>query len=159
EWTPRDVDPELASEQALVRGELGLAAQPTTVVVSASGNLDLGQRGLASPDVPVLIATSERGARALAPAIADERLAIARFGASDVDTIALLGTLDGSGARLVLCEGGPHLLGDLLRGRRVDELFLTLAPQLAGLATDRHRLGLVEEMAFGVADAPWASLV
>ena len=35
-------------------------------------------------------------------------------------------------ARLVLCEGGPTLLGQLIEQRAVDELFLTLAGKLAG---------------------------
>lgn len=34
--------------------------------------------------------------------------------------------------RLLLCEGGPSILSALLRERLVDELFLTLAPKLAG---------------------------
>jgi riboflavin biosynthesis pyrimidine reductase len=35
------------------------------------------------------------------------------------------------GLRSVLCEGGPHVLGELLRARLVDELHLVLAPKLA----------------------------
>jgi 5-amino-6-(5-phosphoribosylamino)uracil reductase len=34
--------------------------------------------------------------------------------------------------RLLLCEGGPTLFGALLREGLVDELFVTLAPKLAG---------------------------
>jgi riboflavin biosynthesis pyrimidine reductase len=36
------------------------------------------------------------------------------------------------GIRSVLCEGGPQLLGDLLRAGLVDELHLVVAPKLAG---------------------------
>jgi riboflavin biosynthesis pyrimidine reductase len=36
------------------------------------------------------------------------------------------------GMRSVLCEGGPQLLGDLLRAGLVDELHLVIAPKLAG---------------------------
>ena len=39
------------------------------------------------------------------------------------------------GVRSLLCEGGPTLMGALLHERLVDELFLTLAPQLAGGGT------------------------
>jgi 5-amino-6-(5-phosphoribosylamino)uracil reductase len=39
------------------------------------------------------------------------------------------------GVRTVLCEGGPRLLGALLRADLVDELFLTLAPKLTGGGT------------------------
>ena len=36
------------------------------------------------------------------------------------------------GVRSLLCEGGPTLFGSLLGEGLVDELFLTLAPKLAG---------------------------
>ena len=36
------------------------------------------------------------------------------------------------GVRTVLCEGGPTIFGALLQEDLVDELFLTLAPKLAG---------------------------
>jgi riboflavin biosynthesis pyrimidine reductase len=35
------------------------------------------------------------------------------------------------GVRAVLCEGGPQLLGDLLRAQLVDELHLVIAPKVA----------------------------
>jgi riboflavin biosynthesis pyrimidine reductase len=35
------------------------------------------------------------------------------------------------GVRSILCEGGPALLGDLVRARLVDELHLVIAPKLA----------------------------
>ena len=34
--------------------------------------------------------------------------------------------------RTVLCEGGPHLVYQLLAGDLADEMFLTLSPRLAG---------------------------
>jgi riboflavin biosynthesis pyrimidine reductase len=36
------------------------------------------------------------------------------------------------GVRSILCEGGPALLGDLVRAGLVDELHLVVAPKLAG---------------------------
>jgi 5-amino-6-(5-phosphoribosylamino)uracil reductase len=36
------------------------------------------------------------------------------------------------GVESVLCEGGPHLAWQLLAAGLIDELFLTLAPLLAG---------------------------
>ena len=41
----------------------------------------------------------------------------------------------------------------------VDELFLTLAPQVAGRDSDLHRLSLVEGHAFMPVDALWATLL
>jgi riboflavin biosynthesis pyrimidine reductase len=159
EWTPRDIDPEFGPEQARIRRELGLAAQPTTVVVSASGELDLGQRGLAAMDVPVLVATTAVGAMALGAAAPDERIRVANLGADEVGASSLVTELERAGARLVVSEGGPHLLGGLLRAGVIDELFLTIAPQIAGRAGGRKRLALVEADAFGVVDAPWSTLI
>ena len=39
---------------------------------------------------------------------------------------------DRHGVRSVLCEGGPTLFGALLGEEAVDELFLSLAPRIAG---------------------------
>jgi riboflavin biosynthesis pyrimidine reductase len=61
------------------------------------------------------------------------------------------------GARLALCEGGPHLLAELVADDLVDELFLTIAPQLVG--RDGDRLGLVEGLSLRPADARWQDLV
>jgi riboflavin biosynthesis pyrimidine reductase len=64
--------------------------------------------------------------------------------------------LHGRGFRLVLSEGGPALFGKLLARRMVDEVFLTLAPQLVGRHADSARLGLVEDVV--LAPAPWGRL-
>jgi riboflavin biosynthesis pyrimidine reductase len=67
--------------------------------------------------------------------------------------------LGNRGMQLVLCEGGPTLYGQMLSAGLIDELFLTVAPQVAGRSVDERRLSLVEETAFRVAEAPWAQLV
>jgi riboflavin biosynthesis pyrimidine reductase len=48
------------------------------------------------------------------------------------------------GHELVLTEGGPTVLGGLLREGLLDELFLTLSPILAGRSGAGGRPGLVE---------------
>lgn len=57
--------------------------------------------------------------------------------ATSVDLVAVLDDLYRRGARLVLCEGGPHLFGDLSALDLVDELFVTLSPKLIGPETTR----------------------
>ena len=49
--------------------------------------------------------------------------------------------------------------GQMLRDHLIDELFLTLAPQVAGRSGSTPRLALVEDTAFTVAEAPWSRLV
>jgi len=53
-------------------------------------------------------------------------------GDDTVDLPAALDHLTQLGAGRVLCEGGPSLMGDLVRSGRLDELCLTLSPLLVG---------------------------
>ncbi|HKJ35850.1 MAG TPA: dihydrofolate reductase family protein [Solirubrobacterales bacterium] len=53
-------------------------------------------------------------------------------GGEPADLAALLRTLREDGVRALLCEGGPTLHGSLQAAGLVDELFLTIAPKLAG---------------------------
>jgi riboflavin biosynthesis pyrimidine reductase len=155
-WTADFIHPPSASEFAGLRSELGLRPQPLTAVVTASGSIDVAHPGLADPEVPVLVITTDAGALRLGPVPThiDVHTTGDRVRPPDIrDALAA------AGARVVLCEGGPHLLGQLLDARLVDELFLTLAPQLAGRPPDAPRLSLVEGTGFDVASAPWARLV
>jgi len=163
EWTARHVQPALAGAFAAWRSDLRLAPQPTTIVVTASGNLDATHTGLNSPDVPVIVATTAAGADRLSrlPLSANVRVEAVVEAVGEGSTVparALLEIVRGTGARLALCEGGPHLFGELLRARLVDELFLTVAPQAIGSDAAAHRLGLVEGTAFGEGLGRWAKL-
>ncbi|HEX2766222.1 MAG TPA: dihydrofolate reductase family protein [Candidatus Limnocylindria bacterium] len=157
-WTPAGIHPPSADAFADLRSRLGLAPQPITAVVTARGALDLAHPGLADPEVPVLLLTTDAGAASLAARPIPPHVEVRVLGRV-VTPDGVLGALAERGARLVLCEGGPHLIGQLLEARLVDELFLTVAPQIAGRAPAVPRLGLVEGTAFDVNRAPWAQLV
>jgi riboflavin biosynthesis pyrimidine reductase len=60
------------------------------------------------------------------------------------DPAAGLAELRAEGIRSLLCEGGPHLNGTLFHERLVDELFLTIAPTIAGAG---ESLTIVEGLA------------
>ena len=53
-------------------------------------------------------------------------------GSGDVDLAGALATLRADGADVVLCEGGPNLLGQLVGAGLLDELFVTLSPTVVG---------------------------
>ena len=53
-------------------------------------------------------------------------------GERTVDPAAVLADLHADGARMVLCEGGPSLLGQLAGNGLLDELFVTVSPLLVG---------------------------
>jgi len=156
-WTPGFVHPASAAHFAALRRQLGLRRDPITAVVTGSGALDLRHPGLADPTLEVVAITTDAGAAALRRQAVPGHVEIRGMG-DRVDPNDVLLTLALHGARLVLCEGGPHLFGQLVSAGLVDELFLTVAPQLAGRSAAIPRLSLVEDVAFGVADAPWARL-
>lgn len=54
------------------------------------------------------------------------------LGEDTVDLTAVVARCAGEGMPRVLAEGGPHLFGDLLGAGLVDELALTISPQVVG---------------------------
>ena len=117
------------------RMELGLRERPLACVVSA---------GLAfPPDLP-LLADPDSEVALLTPS--DKELPDAGVATAAAVTYVRPRKQDGSldlGAALrelhdrlqvgtLLCEGGPHLNGELLAAGLVDEIFLSVSPMLAG---------------------------
>ena len=80
----------------------------------------------------VLVATcgSAPGLDAARQALGGEHVLV--HGGDVVDLAAVLAGLRTRGFGHVLCEGGPHLLGDLLAAGLVDELCATVVPRLLG---------------------------
>jgi riboflavin biosynthesis pyrimidine reductase len=80
----------------------------------------------------------------------EKRLIVVESGNGEwADLADLLRSLHGEGVRAVMCEGGPTLHGSLQAAGLVDELFLTIAPKLAGGGAPRileGALGAVEPL-------------
>jgi riboflavin biosynthesis pyrimidine reductase len=152
-WTAEHLQPQLAPAFEDWRRAMGLAPRPTTVIVTGSGDIPIEHPGLTNPELPVVVATSLDGARRLARRGLTDNVSLqvvggedARDGARSLDAAAIVGLVGRLGARVALAEGGPHALGELVRADLVDDLFLTVAPQLVGRA-EPGRLGLVEGVA------------
>jgi riboflavin biosynthesis pyrimidine reductase len=158
-WIAASIHPTSARETSAIRAALGLAAQPTTVLVTGSGDVPVAHPGLNDPSVPVLIATTRHGAARLASeAPLAPHIEVVALDGERIAATAVLDAISQRGGELVLCEGGPHLIADFLSEQLLDELFLTVAPQLAGRADSNGRLALVEGVAFDPDEAPWAGL-
>lgn len=156
-WTAADAHPASADAFAGWRRKLGLSASPTTVIATASGWLEPDHIP-ADPDAPVVVLTTASGAHRLDRIRRADHVEIVRIGHGDSIPVAgLVEFLDVRGFRLVVSEGGPALFAQLLAARVVDEVFLTLAPQLAGRSEASKRLNLVEGVALAPA-APWGRL-
>lgn len=112
------------------------AGRPPTVpiaLVSRKLDLDFGTPLFtdAPPDARTIVITcagSPDEQRAAAARVADVIVA----GDVAVDLAEALAALRDRGLGRVLCEGGPHLLGELASAGILDELCLTVSPVLAG---------------------------
>ncbi len=165
-WTAAHVYKPAATDFAALRAAMGKPEHPRVAFVTASGDVDLGLPAFRGPGQIVLI-TTEAGAarlgklpdrvrvRVIGPASSSEAAGAARPTARAV----LDAIVADSGARMILSEGGPALLGGWLREGLVDELFLTVAPRLAGRSPQERRLALVEAAAFTPDDAPRTRLL
>ena len=119
------------------RRAAGLEPVPLAVTASRSLELPVDAPLFADPDQPVVVLTnSER------PAPAAPGLVVERQAGETLDLSLGMATLrERYGVRALLMEGGPTLLAAMIEARLVDELFLSLAPVLAGDAGEPSILG------------------
>ena len=112
------------------RRAAGQRPAPVLVLVSRGLGLDPDSGLFAGTERTVVVTSgsSDRSARDRLAEVAD--LVVA--GDERVDVAAALDELAGRGLTRVLCEGGPTLLGDVAAAGRLDELCLTVSPQLVG---------------------------
>ncbi len=159
QWTPATVMPGLAAELAAHRRRLtGQDTPPALAVVTSTGLLPEGHPALVRPDAQVLVLTTEAGEARLPRLHSSVRVVPLRTtGGIPIDAI-LNSVRYQLGAATVLCEGGARLFGKLVAAGRVDELFLTLAPHLAGRSKAAVRPGLVTGVAFTPGSTPRLAL-
>lgn len=159
-WTPGRVHPPSAAAYSGWRREMGLTTTtPATVVVSASGDLRPDEFDLSEPDLSVILLSTSAGARRMRSLPRSERVEIVDLGDDGrVSVESIVGFLRDRGFGVVLSEGGPTLFGQLLAAGAVDDLFLTVAPQVAGRSAQAERLSLVEGIGFAPGLAPWGRL-
>ena len=161
-WTAGAIFPELADEYRRLSKALGKREAPLNVIVSGSGEIDLGLPVFASGKVPALIVTTTAGAKRLRTQSVPDTVEICaiRLSASAIPASAILDEVcRASPGKLILVEGGPRLLGDFYAERLVDEQFLTLSPQIAGRDAGDRRLSLVMGKAFAPRDPLWGTLI
>lgn len=160
---PRSIYPDLAEEFYALRRHLGkTTSEPLNVVVTRSGVIDLAEPTFRTKGVPSLIITTEQGrarlthdwgARLEATAV---RSVTSGSSPHPADILRCLWTEFHVGT--VLHEGGPRLFGAFLKAELVDELLLTIAPQVAGRDGSIMRPGLVADIAFAPEEGRWAEL-
>jgi riboflavin biosynthesis pyrimidine reductase len=158
---PEFIYPEARQLYAAFRAAKGKASNPLNVILTASGRIDLKEPTFHTEALKVVIITTEEGKAELerehGGALAG--IAVRSTGesgaASPHSVLKILG--DEFGVRVLLHEGGPTVFGEFLSAGLIDELFLTLAPQVAG-RKDAPRPSFAGESLFLPETAPWFSL-
>ncbi len=112
------------------RRRRGLSEEPLACIVSGRLALEEDIPLLGEPSARVVVLTASAASLPASAAHVDYVRA-ARDGALDLPA-ALAELRERFAVHSLLCEGGPHLACQLLAAGLVDELFLSLAPLLAG---------------------------
>ncbi len=124
----------------------GQRPAPRVAVVSASLALDPTQSVFAEAEEPPLVFTGVRPDQARAEALA-EVAEVVPAKAPELALPTVLADLAERGARVVLCEGGPSLNGQMVAAGLVDEWCTTLAPVIVAGRSSRPAHGTDGETA------------
>ena len=128
----------VGSEERRARREAdGLAGDPPAVLLTRGLDLPWDAGLFAAPEQPVLIYTAQHADGEVPETAAP--VEVVRL--AEPTPAAMLADLRARGIAALLSEGGPTLNSALLADRLVDELFLTIAPQITG---ERDAIRIVE---------------
>ncbi len=160
-WTSESIYAPLAAEYRALRAALGKPRPPLTVIVTGRGSVDTALPVFQSGQAPVLVVTTPQGAAELRKRGLPPSCAVAVAG--DDGPITAQGVVEAIARHqrsdIILVEGGPRLLGAFFDERLLDELFLTLAPQVAGRDAGVERPGLVAGRLFAPERPVWGRLL
>jgi riboflavin biosynthesis pyrimidine reductase len=153
-WTPQHIFPDFATSFANLRSQLGRKPDPRLVLLTSGGSIDTRHPAVVSG---ATIVTTESGARSLS-ALPDTCDVIEVGKSGPVDVVRAVEQLRSRGDRVILTEGGPHVMGELVRHGLVDDAFLTLSPVVAGREKET-RLGMVAGVEFLPEKGRWGRLL
>lgn len=164
-WTAESVYPDGARfYEDYRKSVLRKPEQPLTVIVTASGVVDLGRPMFRAPGITIRILTTGKGLDRLRSAGVDQLANTEAVAFGDSAGVLAPDTMlqylrTACGARLLLHEGGPTLFGEFAGARLVNECFLTVAPQLAGGSLEKPRPTMIWGTEFTPETAPWFRLL
>jgi len=154
-WTPAHVFPQQADTFAGLRRSLGRSPEPRLVVITARGAIDASHVAIQHG---AIIFTTRRGAEACRPLVPESCEVVVTGEGEEVDLTAMIHELRTRNLGVLLTEGGPHLIGELIDQGLLDEAFLTVSPVVAGRA-DERRLGMVEGVELLPKRGVWSRLL
>ena len=158
-WTAGYIYPDLGPVYKDVRSNRNQSGPPLNVIVTARGEIDLHLRVFRSGEVPVLIVTTTEAADRIRSNPLPSSVQVAAIQQEGpLSARAILEAVNHvRPGKMILVEGGPNLMGNFFAERCLDELFLTVAPQIAG-RDSVARPGLVEGKTFAPEQPLWGTL-
>jgi len=119
-WTPEYIFPSAAEGYRALRRSLGRSESPRLVIVTARGDLSPTEPALQAGALVLTSRATEASLRARLPS-ASQVKAVSDDGSLNI--LDVLRAIRDEGHQVILTEGGPHLFGQLVAARAVDELF------------------------------------
>jgi riboflavin biosynthesis pyrimidine reductase len=154
-WTPAHVYPDLATEFTSLRSRLGRPTEPQLVVITARGDIDPSHPALVKG---ALVVTTDDGAKVAERILPPSCEVIAMGKGEKVDVREVIAALRARELEVLLTEGGPHLMGELIDAGVMEEVFLTISPVVAGRGEEK-RLGMVEGVELLPKLGVWSALL
>jgi riboflavin biosynthesis pyrimidine reductase len=154
-WTPAHVYPALQTEFIALRSSLGRSAEPVLVLLTGSGELDFKHPALVRG---AIVITTTTGAKKIGDRLPKTCELVTMGKGKTLDAGKAIAELRSRGLDVLLTEGGPHVVGQLIEGGLLDEAFLTISPVMAGRGEER-RLGMVEGVELLPAKGAWSKLL
>jgi riboflavin biosynthesis pyrimidine reductase len=162
-WTAGFVYPAFEKEFHAFRKHVGKnALHPLNVVVSGRGHVDLDEPLFRDEEIQSLVLTTQRGAAHLQNRYGATLPAPVRILPGDTvldpsDMVTLL--YAEYGIKLLLHEGGPTLFSLFLKHALLDELFLTVSPQIVGRGRTGERPSFSGTLGLSPQQAIWGTLL
>lgn len=154
QWRPDSGDRLVAEQLAQLRTNLELPPLPELAILTRTGAIDVDHPVLGRG---ALVVTTDAGAAHLRDRLPPSSTVLSL--GDDVAPARVAALLRERGHSVVLCEAGPTVFGAFLDAGLVDEVFLTLAPLLAGSEAGETRLQLVEGVAWRPGAGPVGRLL
>ncbi|MBM7367764.1 dihydrofolate reductase family protein [Gordonia hydrophobica] len=126
--------PSTPAEYAAARAARGQRPVPLLVLVTRSLSISPDSAATATTlaDPNVLVATCRSAPEAARRRVLDAGATLIDCGDEDIDPHRLVDGLAARGVQHVLCEGGPRFLAAVTAADLLDELALTVSPQMTG---------------------------
>ena len=135
----------------------GYKPLPLLVLLTLNGDINFAANCFKRSDLHVVVATTDRGAQALADVQCNAQLDIHSFGDETADLARMAQMLHSDyGINNLLCEGGSRVFANMLDAGLIDEEFVTWCPTLVGRSADHQRPSYTEGVAWMPGHNPYS---